>query len=88
MHEMLTHIFMGNLNLLKERVSSRHRDPVSYYIDHVGDSSSLGIYLDQFRGLNEFSIKTMVNRIAEGDGNLSQEELLVLMTDQIVKSEA
>ena len=77
---------MGNLNLLKERVSSRHRDPVSYYIDHVGDSSALGIYLDQFRGLNEFSIKTMVNRIAEGDGNLSQEELLVLMTDQIVKS--
>jgi len=86
MHEMLTHIFMGNLNFLKERLSSRYRDPVSYYIDHVGDSSLLGIYLDQFRGLNEFSIKTMVNRIAEGEGGLSQEELLVLMTDQIVKS--
>ena len=79
---------MRDLNSLKERVSSRYRDPVSYYIDHVGDCSALGIYLDQFRGLNEFSIKTMVNRIAEGDGNLSQEELLVLMTDQIVKSKA
>jgi len=88
MHEMLTHIFMGNLNLLKERLSSQYRDPVSYYIDHVGDCSALGIYLDQFRGLNEFSIKTMVNRIAEGEGDLSQEELLVLMTDQIVKSKA
>ena len=88
MHEMLTHIFMGNLNLLKERVRSQHRDPVSYYIDHVGNSSALGIYLDQFRGLNDFSIKAMVNRIAEGEGNLSQEELLVLMTDQIVKSKA
>jgi spore maturation protein CgeB len=88
MHEMLTHIFMRDLNSLKERVSSRYRDPVSYYIDHVGDSSALGIYLDQFRGLNEFSIKTMVNRIAEGEGDLSQEELLVLMTDQIVKSKA
>jgi spore maturation protein CgeB len=88
MHEMLTHIFMGNLNLLKERVRSQHRDPVSYYIDHVGDTSKLGIYLDQFRGLNEFSIKTMVNRIAEGEGDLSQEELLVLMTDQIVKAKA
>jgi spore maturation protein CgeB len=88
MHEMLTHVFMGNLNDLKERVSSPHRDPVSYYIDHVGDSSPLGRYLDQFRGSNEFSIKTMVDQIAEGQGNLSQQELLVLMTDQIVKSKA
>ena len=88
MHEMLTHVFMGNLNDLKERVSSPHRDPVSYYIDHVGDSSPLGRYLDQFRGSNEFSIKTMVDQIAEGQGSLSQQELLVLMTDQIVKSKA
>ena len=88
MHEMLTHVFMDKYNNLKERVSSPHRDPVSYYIDHVGDSSPLGIYLDQFRGSNEFSIKTMVDQIAEGQGNLSQQELLVLMTDQIVKSKA
>ena len=88
MHEMLTHVFMDSLNNLKERVSLPHRDPVSYYIDHVGDSSPLGIYLDQFRGSNEFSIKTMVDQIAEGQGNLSQQELLVLMTDQIVKSKA
>ena len=88
MHEMLVHVFMDNLNNLKERVSSPDRDPVSYYIDHVGDSSPLGIYLDQFRGSNEFSIKTMVDQIAEGQGNLSQQELLVLMTDQIVKSKA
>ena len=87
-YKNLIEIFMGDLNSLKERVSSRYRDPVSYYIDHVGDSSALGIYLDQFRGLNKFSIKTMVNRIAEGEGDLSQEELLVLMTDQIVKSKA
>jgi len=88
MHEMLTHVFMDSLNNLKERVSLPHRDPVSYYIDHVGDSSPLGIYLDQFRGSNEFSIKTMVDQIAEGQGNLSQQELLVLMTDQIVKCKA
>ena len=88
MHEMLTHVFMDSLNNLKERVSLPHRDPVSYYIDHVGDSSPLGIYLDQFRGSNEFSIKTMVDQIAGGQGNLSQQELLVLMTDQIVKSKA
>ena len=88
MHEMLVHVFMDNLNNLKERVSSPDRDPVSHYIDHVGDSSPLGIYLGQFRGSNEFSIKTMVDQIAEGQGSLSQQELLVLMTDQIVKSKA
>ena len=77
---------MDNLNLLKERMSSKHRDSASYYIDQVGVSSALGLYLDQFRGLNDFSIKTMVKRIAEGEGDLSQEELLILMTDQIVKS--
>jgi spore maturation protein CgeB len=86
MHEMLTHVFMDNLNSLKERMNSRYRDPVSYYIDHVGDSSSLGKYLDQYRGLTNFSIKTMVDNIANGEGRLSHEELLVLMTDQIVKS--
>ena len=79
---------MGDLNSLKKRVSSEYRDPVSYFIDHVGDSSALGIYLDQFRGLNDFSIKTMVDQIAEGQGSLSQQELLVLITDQIVKSKA
>jgi len=86
MHEMLTHVFIDNLNSLKERMNSRDRDPVSYYIDHVGDSSSLGKYLDQYRGLTDFSIKTMVDHIAKGKGKLSHEELLVLMTDQIVKS--
>ena len=86
MHEMLTHVFMDNLNSLKERMSSHHRDPVSYYIDNVGDSSSLGKYLEQYRGLTDFSIKTMVDHIAKGKGKLNNEELLVLMTDQIVKS--
>ncbi len=87
MHEMLVHIFMDNLNNLKDRIASPYRDSVSYYIDKVGESSKLGIYLDQFRGLKEFSIKTMVDRIAEGKGDLSEQELLVLMTDQVVKSE-
>ena len=86
MHEMLTHVFMDNLNSLKERMNSHHRDPVSYYIDNVGDSSSLGKYLEQYRGLTDFSIKTMVDHIAKGKVKLNNEELLVLMTDQIVKS--
>ena len=87
MHEMLVHIFMDNLNGLKDRIVSPYRDSVSYYIDKVGGSSKLGLYLDQFKGLKEFSVKTMVDRIAEGKGDLSDEELLVLMTDQVVKSE-
>ena len=87
MHEMLVHIFMDNLNSLKDRIDSPYRDSVSFYIDKVGESSKLGLYLDQFRGLKEFSVKTMVDCIAEGKGDLSDEELLVLMTDQVVKSE-
>jgi hypothetical protein len=78
---------MDNLNGLKDRIVSPYRDSVSYYIDEVGGSSKLGLYLDQFKGLKEFSVKTMVDRIAEGKGDLSDEELLVLMTDQVVKSE-
>ena len=87
MQEMLIHIFMDSINSLKESVSSPYRDPVRYYIDHVGESSPLGIYLKQFLGSNEFSITTMVDHISRGEGDLSQEELLVLMTDQLVKSE-
>jgi spore maturation protein CgeB len=86
MEEMLVHIFTDNLHSLKERIKSIDRDPVSYYIDNIGKTSQLGIYLEQFRGLKEFSIKTMVDNISQGKGNLSKEELLILMTDQVVKS--
>ncbi len=85
MHEMLIHVFTNNLNSLKERLNSMNRDPVRFYIEQVGNSSSLGKYLSQFVGSNDFSIKTMVDQIAKGEGDLSDEELLVLMTDQLVK---
>ena len=86
MHEMLIHVFMEKLSELKSRVSSSHRDSVRHYIDYVGESSPLGVYLNKFIGTNNFSIKTMVDHISVGEGLLSQEELLVLMTDQIVTS--
>jgi spore maturation protein CgeB len=88
MHEMLIHVFMDNLSDLKNRITTFDRDPVRYYIDHVGDSSPLGIYLKKFISVNDFSIKTMVDHISGGEGSLSEEELLVLMTDQIVISKA
>jgi len=85
MHEMLIHIFTNNLSCLKERLNSKNRDPVRFYIERVGNSSSLGKYLSQFVGSNDFSIKTIVDQIAKGEGDLRDEELLVLMTDQLVK---
>ena len=88
MHEMLIHVFTNNLKSLKERVNSKKRDPVSFFIEEAGNSSSIGIYLKQFMGSNDFSVKTMVEHIAGGEGDLSDEELLVLMTDQLVESKA
>ena len=32
-----------------------------------------------------FSVKKMVDHIANGEGDLSKEELLILMVDQLVK---
>ena len=87
MHEMLIHIFTDSLDKLKERMNDKYRDPASYCIDLVGSFTELGKYLEQFCGINDFSIKTMVDHIGKGEGDLSKEELLILMTDQLVKSE-
>ena len=88
MHEMLIHIFTDSLDKLKERMNDKYRDPASYCIDYVGSFTALGKYLEQFCGINDFSIKTMVDHIGKGEGDLSKDELLILMADQLVKSES
>ena len=70
------------------RFKVESRDPVGSNIDYAGLSTDLGKYLEQFRGSNDFSIKTMVDQIGVSTGDLSKEELLVLMTDQLVKTES
>ena len=88
MCEMLIHIFIDRLDQLKEIMDNNYRDPVNYCIDEAGPSSDLGKYLEQFRGEKNFSIKTMVDHIGNGKGNLNKEELLILMIDQLVKSKS
>ncbi|MGY8766451.1 MAG: CgeB family protein, partial [Nitrospinaceae bacterium] len=88
MEEMLIYIFMDNLEQLTTRFKVESRDPVVSSIDYAGLSTDLGKYLEQFRGSNDFSIKTMVDKISISTGDLSKEELLVLMTDQLVKTES
>ena len=88
MEEMLIYIFMDNLEQLTTRFKVESRDPVVSSIDYAGLSTDLGKYLEQFRGSNDFSIKTMVDQIGISTGDLSKEELLVLMTDQLVKTES
>ena len=88
MDEMLIYIFMNNLDQLMARFKTESRDPVESSIDYAGPSTDLGKYLEQFRGSSNFSIKTMVDQIGNSTGDLSKEELLVLMTDQLVKTES
>jgi hypothetical protein len=70
------------------RLKTESRDPVGGSIDYAGASTDLGKYLEQFRGSSNFSIKTMVDQIGNLTGDLSKEELLILMTDQLVKTES
>ena len=87
MCEMLIHIFTDKLDQLKDRMDDKFRDPVNYCIDEAGPSSDLAKYLEQFRGESNFSIDSMTERIGKGRGDLSKEELLILMVDQLVKPE-
>ena len=88
MDEKLIYIFMDNLDQLMARFKTESIDPVDSSIAYAGPSTDLGKYLDQFRGSSNFSIKTMVDQIGSSTGDLSNEELLVLMTDQLVKTES
>ena len=87
MHEMLIHVYIDRLGELKERLEDQYRDPLNHCISEAGATSTLGKHLEQFRGGSNFSIKTMVNNIENGKGDLSKEELLILMVDQLVKPE-
>jgi len=83
MTELLTHIFAGQLQSLKERVADR-KDSVENFIEQAGEKTELADYLEQFLGTPEFSLKTVTDRIARGEGALTRTETLMLMVDQLV----
>jgi len=57
---------------------------VEVAICQAGKESELGNYLEQFRGEPDFSLKTVMNGIEQGEGDLSKNEILFLMLDQVM----
>lgn len=87
MREALVHIFSDRLAELKARVDGRKK-PVDLHIEQAGADTELGRYLGRFKDVKNFSLKTVVDGIHEGEGVLSKNELLLLMLDQVVKEGA
>ncbi|MBI4382930.1 MAG: glycosyltransferase [Nitrospinae bacterium] len=87
MSEALIHIFSDRFAELKARVDGR-RKPVDLHIEQAGADTELGRYLGRFKDVKNFSLKTVVDGIQEGEGVLSKNELLLLMLDQVVKEGA
>jgi spore maturation protein CgeB len=84
MREMLVRIYGDCLPDLKTRVDAR-LDGVDYLIEQAGSGTELGEYLKQFKNADNFSMKTITDRIAKGEEALTGNELLLLMVDQVVK---
>ena len=83
MTELLIHIFGDQLLSLKQRVTGR-KAPIETFIEQAGENTGLADYLEQFRGAEEFSLKTVTDQIAKGEGALTKAETLLLMVDQLV----
>jgi spore maturation protein CgeB len=83
MTELLLHIFGDQLTSLEQRVAGR-KESVENFIEQAGEKTELANYLEQFRGTPEFSLKTVTDHIAKGEGALTKTETLMLMVDQLV----
>jgi spore maturation protein CgeB len=86
LEEMLVHIFQNSLQILKSKFESR-ANKIDALIEHAGEKSELGSYLKSFESQSDFSLKTAVERIESEEGDLTKNELLLLMVDQVVKEE-
>ena len=60
-------------------------DPLSYCIEKAGESTELGQYLKQFEGTKDFSLKTISDNIQKGEGDLDDNETLLMMLDQLMQ---
>ncbi|GJL78151.1 MAG: hypothetical protein NPINA01_11400 [Nitrospinaceae bacterium] len=86
MTEMLIHIFTDRFADLKQRIEDRI-EPIDFFIDQAGENTDLAEYLEQFRSVPEFSLKTVTDQIAKGEGALTETETLMLMVNQLVDEE-
>ena len=83
MTEMLIQVFSGRLDSLKQRVLER-KEPLDIYIEQAGENTELADYLKQFRGTPDFTLKTSIDHIGQGEGALTKTETLMLMVNQLV----
>ena len=87
MQEMLIHIFINRLKSL-ESTQENKVDPLAYCISKAGENTDLGKYLKGFKGEKNFSLKTMANKIQNGEGALEDNETLIMMIDQLMEEKA
>jgi spore maturation protein CgeB len=83
MTELLIHIFADRVESLERRLAER-KDPLDILIEQAGENTELAEFLEPFRGTREFSLKTVMDHIAKGEGALTKTETLMLMVNQLV----
>jgi spore maturation protein CgeB len=83
MQELLIHIFINRIDSLNKIEASR-LDPLSYCIEKAGRDTTLGKYLEEFEGTKSFSLKTLATHIHNGEGDLNDNETLLMILDQLM----
>ncbi len=86
MREMLIEIYIDRSEELRQRIDGR-KEAIDYFIEEAGAETELGRYLERFRGQPDFTIKTAVEAIQNGEGALDDNETLLLMVNQLIKQE-
>ncbi len=84
MQEMLLHVFINRLDSLQKIEESRP-DPLAYCISKAGEDTELGLYLKGFEGVQNFSLRTLADQIHSGEGDLDDNETLLMMLDQLMQ---
>ncbi|NIQ01757.1 MAG: glycosyltransferase [Nitrospinaceae bacterium] len=84
MKELLVAVFLDRRDDLVRRIENR-ADPLELMIEEAGETTELGRFLKDFRGVSDFSLQTVVDRIGQGEGDLSRNEILMLMLNQVIK---
>lgn len=84
MQELLIHVFINRLDSL-ENIEESRLDPLAYCISRAGENTELGRFLKRFDGEKNFSLKTLTNHISNGEGDLDDNETLLMMLDQLIQ---
>jgi spore maturation protein CgeB len=87
MQELLIHVFINRFDSL-QNIAANRLDPLSYCIEKAGSDTALGQYLKGFEGENNFSHKTLVSHIENGEGDLDDNETLLMMLDHLIQEKA